>query len=253
MAGVTSQTQLSGGVAVAAYSAFSGINVVTDANYTGTDTDGYSSVHFSTGASDRTYTPPTASATNAGRRIRLLKIDSGVGGIAIAGTIGGSSSNNTIKARYGRAEIESDGSAWYWVQDITEKGSWSPALTAATPGTEANASNNGWYVRVGRLVTFGGATEYTKGTASGTLNIPLPFTSDSASSAWRAATSTQMDDRTLAIANTRQMYTQIASSSVLLQFRWAGGTTTAQGAQVVAADLGSSAVDVYIGGAYTVA
>lgn len=123
MAGVIRETTQAGGVSVGAYSAFSGINTVSSADYTGTDTDGYSRIHISTGASDRTYTPPTASADNAGRVIHLMKTDTGAGGLIVGGTISGVStaSVNTITQQYGRASIVSDGSAWYWQNEITEE------------------------------------------------------------------------------------------------------------------------------------
>jgi hypothetical protein len=61
----------------------SSINSVSSADYTGTTTDGYQAVLFSTGASNRTYTVPLASA-NIGRRIIIRKTDSGTGTVTLA-------------------------------------------------------------------------------------------------------------------------------------------------------------------------
>src|SRR5512146_1497690 len=59
-------------------SSFANAKTVTNANDTVLDNDGYEVWRFSTGASDRTLTLPTAAA-NAGREIELRKTDSGAG------------------------------------------------------------------------------------------------------------------------------------------------------------------------------
>lgn len=250
MAGYTSQTSLSGGVAVAPYSAFSGINAVTGANYTILDTDGYSDIHVTTGASDRTMTLPAA-ANNSGRRIRFLKVDSGVGGVALSGTISGSSSNNTIKAQYGRAEIISDGSAWYWSQDIEESGTWTPSSSFTTSqGSTVDSAASGWYRRSGRLISYGGLLTITDGsdTASGALRVAgLPYTSSVISSG-----SSRIEDRTTAPANYAGSYSYIAGSTTLILFYWlptAGGTSSA----ITAAHIGTSGADIVMGGSYPIA
>jgi len=57
-------------------------NAVSSANYTITNTDGYSDIDFTTGAVDRTCTLPTLSA-NIGRIIFISKVDSGVGKVTV--------------------------------------------------------------------------------------------------------------------------------------------------------------------------
>lgn len=179
MAGQILTLSQSDGVAVAAPSAFTGINAVSSANYTGTDTDGYNDIHVTTGASDRTYTPPTASSSNTGRVIRIMKMDSGAGGVVIAGTISGSSSNNTIKLQYGRAAIISTGSAWVWVNDIVEAGAWTPVPAYAGGSIGAINLQSGRYTRNGRFVTFFCDVAWRLGTGTGACTITgLPYSAN---------------------------------------------------------------------------
>jgi len=92
---------------------FSSVTTVTDANYTITDTDGFSTILVSTGASTRTITLP-AVAANAGRRLSIKKIDGGVGNVTITpngGTIDGIATK-TINFIHGVFDLVSDGTNW---------------------------------------------------------------------------------------------------------------------------------------------
>ena len=56
--------------------------LVSSANYTITDDDGFSDIDFITGASNRTCTLPTV-GDNLGRTLIISKIDSGAGSVAV--------------------------------------------------------------------------------------------------------------------------------------------------------------------------
>ncbi len=91
--------------------------LATSSNYTVTTTDGYDTLLVTTGASNITITLP-AVASNAGRRLAIKKIDSGVGTVTVTpngGTIEGASSN-VIRVQYSSIEIISDGINWYALQ-----------------------------------------------------------------------------------------------------------------------------------------
>jgi len=96
----------------------SGVTTVTNANYTITNTDGFSTILVSTGNTNRTITLP-AVASNVGRSLLIKKTDSGTGSVTLTpngGTIDGAPSF-TLSARYNRIGIVSDGSNWNVEQD----------------------------------------------------------------------------------------------------------------------------------------
>lgn len=139
MAGTTSQTTLSGGVAVSAYSAFSGINAVTGADYTITDGDGYRTIDMTTGASNRTITLPTL-ADNVGREIIIRKADSGAGYILIDGEGAETINGQTIfymTAQYEAVALVATTTGWAVVNFIP-RGYVSALCSAATPTVSAN-------------------------------------------------------------------------------------------------------------------
>lgn len=156
------------------------------ADYTITDNDGCETIVMTTGASTRTLTLPAAASTNKGRRIKMLKADSGAGTAAFSGTISGSSSNNSIAKQYGYGIVFSDGSAWYWDDGIKESGAWTPTWTSsATNFASITYSNQvGWYDRDGTKICLNAylAINNTTGVPSGLLAVGgLPFTSSSGS------------------------------------------------------------------------
>jgi hypothetical protein len=91
------------------------INAVASADYTITDTDGYSLINVTTGASNRTITLPTA-ADNSDRVIIIKKVDSGTGTVIIDGegseTIDGATTY-TLYFQYDSAVVKCDGSNWH--------------------------------------------------------------------------------------------------------------------------------------------
>ena len=252
MAGVIKTLQQSDGVAVAASTAFNGIVVVTSADITITDTDGYSQIDVSTGAANRTVTFPAPSAANAGRVWYITKTDSGTGGVILAGTISGYASNNTIKAQYGTAVVRSNGTALFYVRDIAEDGSWTPATNftgVQSGGADSGAS--GQYVRNGRTVSYSGYVGLTDtgGAATGSFRISgLPFTSGSDSNGY-AASASRIEDRVTTPAQVYDQYSYVAPSSALIQFFFLLGNAGLATA-VTAADINNSLADITIGGNY---
>jgi hypothetical protein len=225
-------------------------NAVASADYTITDTDGYDGILVTTGASDRTITLPAA-ANNSGRRIFIKKVDSGSGGVAISGTIDGGTSNNTIKAQYGFCEVISDGSSWYWLTDIQESGTWTPAAGFAA-GSATQTTQVGYYTRNGRTVMLGGLLQFAKNTGTGAFTVyNLPFANRNASNNY-VAMSAQIDDRTAVPANYRQSYSLMTANSSVIQFYWVANTTTTQGTAVLDTHLGTGTIDVIIGGTYRI-
>jgi hypothetical protein len=89
--------------------------VVSSANYTVTDVDGFEHIDVSTGASDRTITLPTA-ADNAGRRLRVAKTDSGAGAVIVDGEsaelINGFATIN-MRSQYDHINIRCNGTKWF--------------------------------------------------------------------------------------------------------------------------------------------
>jgi hypothetical protein len=90
------------------------IKTVSSADYIVLDNDGYTEIHVTTGASDRTITLPTL-ADNQNRHIKILKVDNGVGKIIIDGegteTINESLTQN-ITAQYDYRVVRGITSTW---------------------------------------------------------------------------------------------------------------------------------------------
>jgi hypothetical protein len=90
------------------------INIVSSANYTILDNDGYRHILVTTGASNRTITLPTA-ADNTDRMITIKKVDSGVGIVIIDGegaeTIDGATTY-TLDTQYQQLTIVCNGTSW---------------------------------------------------------------------------------------------------------------------------------------------
>jgi hypothetical protein len=126
-----------------------GTNAVASADYTILDADGYYHILVTTGASNRTITLPAA-ANNSGRKIFIKKADSGAGQVILSGTIEGGATNIIYK-QYGYCRLISDGSSWYFDDEITEEGSYT---LSATGGTNVAAISDvaAYYKRKGKWI-----------------------------------------------------------------------------------------------------
>lgn len=93
------------------------VYTVTNADYAITDSDGYTTILVSTGASDRTITLPTV-ADNSNRQIKIKKIDSGAGKVIIDGenteSIDGAATY-TMYVQYDEITVQANnpGTAWF--------------------------------------------------------------------------------------------------------------------------------------------
>jgi hypothetical protein len=213
--------QHSDGVATLPPTAFTGINSVSNANYTITDSDGYDVISVTTGSSDRTITLPSA-ANNAGRRIRIVKSDSGTGDVLISGTINGGTSNNYILSLWGYCEVISDGSGWRWAIDVQENGSFTPVATYAS-GSATHSLQTGKYSRSGRRVFYQIDIAFRIGTGSGTFTIAgLPYTSNTSN----AATAIGYLDNVL-IASGSVLYAHVVTTSISFYTKAHSGSATA--------------------------
>jgi hypothetical protein len=136
----------------------SAFSTVTSANYTVTDTDGFDTLLFSTGGSNRTLTLP-AVATNAGRRLLIKKIDSGVGTVLIdtpgAETIDGAA-QNTLTAQYAMVTLVSDGSNWsvvsVWDYKFVNSGGGVTNIKDTTAASQSISLSAGRWRLDGRLI-----------------------------------------------------------------------------------------------------
>ncbi len=94
----------------------------TNTDYTVLDNDGYGTILFSTGSSNRTCTLPTA-ADNVGRELKLLKSDAGAGYLIIDGegaeTINGVATI-TAELQFCGLHIKCDGVGWFVVGTLGE-------------------------------------------------------------------------------------------------------------------------------------
>lgn len=110
---------------------------VINADYVILDGDGFTDIDVSAGVADRTITLP-ASATNAGRRLRVRKTDAGVGKVIVAAA-GVDTINGTptweITEQYGFVALRVSGSMWaveaqegslYRASDVTQRAQNNP-------------------------------------------------------------------------------------------------------------------------------
>lgn len=115
---------LRAGATIPAYS-WGTTNTVSSADYTITNTDGYTTIAVSTGATNRTITLPSVSS-NTDREIQIVKTDSGVGQVLISGTVDGFT-NTQLGYQYDSFTVYSDGTSWYF-----KNGFYSSSITSAT-------------------------------------------------------------------------------------------------------------------------
>lgn len=139
MAGVVSQTTLSGGVAVAPYSAFSGFNSIT-AGYTVTDTDGYGTIIAPTAPSTITF------ASRSSNTITVSAAHGAVTGTPIqfngAGTIPTGLSANVV---------------YYMIVTSTTAFKFAETIANARAGTAVTLSGDGsstrtWTIGIGIIL-----------------------------------------------------------------------------------------------------
>jgi hypothetical protein len=161
------------------------VKVVTSADYTVLTTDGYEYILVSTGNSDRTVTLPAASA-NGGRRLKIVKTDTGTGAVILAragsDTINGATSQTT-NGQYSFQHVASDGtSVWYNIEEPTSFGSIAPTFLMNASGNSAGAKTI-LIKRVGNWVTlmFPGAIQAT---ANGTTDTNLTDTASTRIPSW---------------------------------------------------------------------
>lgn len=124
-------------------SAGSGESIITKTNtdYTILDGDGYTTILFSTGNTDRTATLPLL-ANNQSRRIRIMKMDTGTGKVTIDGngseTINGSLTLVTITTQYDEIIVQAGPTEWYIVGYVLPPNS----EVIATNGNGTGSTNN---------------------------------------------------------------------------------------------------------------
>ena len=104
----------SGKISGGAYSG--GSVLITDDDYTISDTNGILLIFVDTGGADRTMTLPTV-ADNTGRILTFVKVDAGVGKVVLDGegaeTINGAATDNSMASQYDTMTIVSEGSEWF--------------------------------------------------------------------------------------------------------------------------------------------
>ena len=165
----------------------SAVHAVSSANYTGTATDGYNFIEFTTGGPNRIYTLPAASVS-AGREITVTKLDGGNG----TGNVSFASSGGTVYGPYGDISTgnqgspinlyglgstikwKSDGTAWYNMTLPTATYLLTTTLTfnGTSGGTTGNIKF--FFQRVGDFVScFISSTNYSGYANTGTGSTGL--------------------------------------------------------------------------------
>ncbi len=156
----------------------SSVNIVTNAAYTVLVADGYRTIEFSTGNTDRVCTLP-AVASSAGRRISIVKTDTGTGKVtptAADGSIIGASNGHLLFAQGASTELECDGSNWYVVVTSLNKSSISSTFTFDGSGGTSTARTIQFQRSSDFITIFYPEILVTSGTGSQTLtaNTALP-------------------------------------------------------------------------------
>lgn len=113
------------------------VNVVSNANYVITDTDGYNMILASATSANRTITLPSA-ANNTGRKIIIKRSDSTAAYyVAVSGTIEGATVHR-LKTQYASLEVVSDGTSWYFSEPHFEYVDVNIAKSGGYDGVEEN-------------------------------------------------------------------------------------------------------------------
>jgi hypothetical protein len=113
--GVSQATKASPGIVTSYAPTIASSVLAASADATISDGDGYDTVLVTTGATSRTITLPTA-ADNAGRKLFIKKVDSGVGTVTVEGegaeTID-DSANYVITSQYAFVTLVCNGTGWF--------------------------------------------------------------------------------------------------------------------------------------------
>ncbi len=129
------------------------VNALSSASYTVLDADGYDTLLYTTGGTNRTCTLP-AVGTNTGRIIQIKKVDSGSGTVAISpasGTIDGASSVTIIR-QYDQVTVMCDGTNWHIVSRTHRLKTYDVG-TAYTNGT-CDITGTGLSSKAGSIIPF---------------------------------------------------------------------------------------------------
>jgi len=116
----------------------SAVKTVSSANYSVLTTDGYATVLVTTGASDRTIDLPAA-ASNAGRRLEIVKVDSGAGFVLIDANASETIDSELVQyimAQFDKWILVCDGTAWYAIQSAPE---YAHNSSTATTGNDTTS------------------------------------------------------------------------------------------------------------------
>lgn len=206
-------------------------HLVSSADYTVLDNDGYTVIGVSTSSTTRTITLPTASA-NDNRSITITKVDNGTGSVIIDGegaeTIGGQATIN-LAFLNDSVTIICDGSNWQFKGPV-----YSSTIVDLTSGTTNFTGGTIRCVRIGNVVTVTGISTPTHASASSaTATAAIP-------SFYRPTTTTQntYSDG----ATTVRLVTIGSSGDFSTTYRDWAGSTSAQ------TDAGSIATLSYVVG-----
>lgn len=142
------------------------VKIVSSANYTVLDTDGFQWILVSTGASDRTITLPTI-ADNNGREIVIKKTDAGAGKVIVDGESTESIDGNLtvdLVNRYDAVRVigDSTNSIWSVAQWYVQS---NPYVESATP--LGHGSTNTKVRTFSSVTTVGSAITHTADTTNG--------------------------------------------------------------------------------------
>lgn len=100
-------------------------NVAKTADYPVTDTDGVVTIYMTTSTTDRVVTLPTA-ADNAGRSVKLVKVDSASGKASFDGELsetvnGATGATADLVGQYESATVYCDGTEWFITEFVTHQ------------------------------------------------------------------------------------------------------------------------------------
>lgn len=143
------------------------------ANYTVLSTDSESTFLGTAGASDITFTLP--SAASVGDRIfTFKKVDAGAGRVLVSGSIDGNSTI-VVPLQYDYVKIQSDGTNYHIIgrKSTTTWASYTPSFSSGF-GTVAN--NNAFWRRSGDMLEVRGTVEFGTVTANlGSIRFPQTY------------------------------------------------------------------------------
>lgn len=180
--GTNGKTLRSGGAAAPTWS-WQQTTSAQSADYTITDTDGFTTILVTTSSTNRTITLPT-SADNAGRQITIKKVDNGTGFVIIDGESSESidgSATVTVQNQYGSVTVLCNGTEWFRVDGPAGLGT-PGTISQEVSGTFTGSMSGGFssnpsditysYYRVGKTMHIYCNGTHT-GTSSAVTNITL--------------------------------------------------------------------------------